>query len=86
VTPNPFNPQARLTLLLRTAGDVSATLYDVHGRRVRSVLHDARLPAGRHDLAFDARDDRGVALGSGVYFLHVKAPDGTLTGRVVVAK
>jgi len=86
ITPNPLNPRARLTIQLRTEGNVSATLFDVRGRRVRGVLHHERMRAGRHDLLLDARDDGGERLSSGVYFLRVTSPDGAVVGRVVVAK
>jgi PKD repeat protein len=86
ITPNPFNPQARITILTRTDGPVSATLFDVRGRRVRHVLRGEPMRAGRHEIVLDGRDDAGVSLASGVYFLQVRAPDGALAGRVVVAK
>jgi hypothetical protein len=86
VTPNPFNPQARLTIFTRTRGPVTAHLYDIHGRLVRTLFRDAPMQAGRHDLVIEARDEGGRALSSGVYFMRVIAPDGALTGRVVVAK
>jgi hypothetical protein len=38
------------------------------------------------ELPAPGRDDAGVSLASGVYFLQVRAPDGALAGRVVVAK
>ncbi len=86
ITPNPFNPQARLTIQTRTEGEVSATLFDVRGRRVREVIRNERLRAGRHDLLLDARDDGAGPLGSGVYFLRVTSPDGAIVGRLVVTK
>lgn len=86
VTPNPFNPQARLTIFTRTGGPVTAHLYNIQGRLVRTLFRDEPMKAGRHDLVIEARDDGGRTLSSGVYFMRVVAPDGALTGRVVVAK
>ena len=37
VSPNPLNPQATLRLHLGEAGIVEVSLYDVRGRRVRTV-------------------------------------------------
>ncbi|HSQ59396.1 MAG TPA: PKD domain-containing protein [Acidobacteriota bacterium] len=86
VTPNPFNPQARLTIFTKTGGPVTAHLYNVHGRRVRTLFRDEPMKAGRHDLVIEARDDAGRTLASGVYFMRLVAPDGAITGRIVVAK
>ena len=86
VTPNPFNPTAHIILHTRVDGPMSARLFDIRGRRVKTILRGEPMQAGRHDLVFDARDDGGVTLASGVYFLQVTSRDGTRTGRVVVAK
>jgi len=86
ITPNPFNPQARLTIHTRTDGEVSATLFDVRGRHVRDVIRHEHMKAGRHDVLLDTRNDGDGRLGSGVYFLRVTSPDGALVGRLVVAK
>ena len=86
VTPNPFNPTAHIILHTRVDGPMSARIFDIRGRRVKTILRGEAMRAGRHDLVFEARDDGGEALASGVYFLQVTSVDGTKTGRVVVAK
>jgi hypothetical protein len=86
VTPNPFNPVAHILLQTKTSGAVTAKLFDVHGRLVKTVLRGEPLPAGRHDLVIEARDDAGASLASGLYFLQLITADGTRTGRLVVAK
>jgi PKD repeat protein len=86
VTPNPFNPITHIIIHSKTGGPVSAKLFDIHGRLVKTVLRGESLPAGRHDLVIEARDDAGAQLASGLYFLQVATADGTRTGRLVVAK
>jgi len=72
--PNPFAGGASLVLALPGDTAVSAVLYDVAGRRVRT-LADGVLPRGTHAIAWDGRDDRGAAVAAGVYFCRVKAGD-----------
>jgi len=86
VTPNPFNPVTHIIIHTKSSGAVTAKLFDVHGRMVKTILRGEPTTAGRHDLAFEARDDAGMRLASGLYFLQVVTADGTKTGRVVVAK
>lgn len=69
--PNPFNSTVRVPLVLAEAGQVRLVVHDVLGRRVR-VLHRGPLPAGRHELAWDGLDQRGVAAASGPYFLQLE--------------
>jgi flagellar hook assembly protein FlgD len=38
--------------------DASLVVYDVLGRRVRTLV-DARMKAGDHDVVWDGRDDAG---------------------------
>jgi hypothetical protein len=54
-------------------------VFDVLGRRVR-VLSRAGLPAGRKVVAWDGKNEGGVAAGSGVYFVRLN----TLAGVRVV--
>ena len=61
--PNPAR-QARVTLALDATQTVRIALFDVLGRRVRT-LHDGPLAAGEHAVEVD-----GAGLPSGVYFVR----------------
>ncbi|HET6462740.1 MAG TPA: T9SS type A sorting domain-containing protein, partial [Candidatus Krumholzibacteria bacterium] len=65
--------------------DVRVDIYDVAGRRVRNVLVPAR-EKGWNTLRISARDDRGAALPSGVYFYKVHAGSETVTKKMVIAR
>lgn len=82
--PNPLRGD-RATVAFRTtgAGRVRAFLFDAAGRPVRRLL-DAALPAGEHDLVWDARDDNGVAVAPGVYFVRVTGGVDAVTRRLTV--
>jgi hypothetical protein len=77
--PNPFNPSTSVRFALPTAGPVRLTVYDLSGRRVRTLV-DGDLPAGEHVRRWDGRDQRGVAVASGMYVLRLEA-DGTVRTR-----
>ena len=86
IAPNPFNPEATVTFSTRRAGPVSAHLFDVHGRLVRTVLDHVPLGVGPHALALETRNEGGVVLASGIYFFRLTEPDGVTTRRVAIAK
>ncbi len=65
--PNPCNPLANLAFDLPRAATVSLRLYDLAGRRVRTLLATQSLAAGRHTLTWDGRDDAGRTVAAGVY-------------------
>lgn len=51
--PNPFNSHATISFNLEKAGNVSLTVYDIHGKRVK-VLLSKHLGAGTYNIPFDA--------------------------------
>jgi len=70
VYPNPFNPLVNIELRLNEPLHVRATIYDLQGRRVRSLL-DERVEAGIRHLQWDARDDAGRRQSTGTYLLRI---------------
>ena len=79
--PNPFNPSVMIPLDLATdAAEVSLTVYDVLGRRVRQVW-DGPLGAGSHRFVWDGRDGAGKNVAAGVYIYQVE-----INGRMEAKK
>ena len=79
--PNPFNPAVVLPLdLAKDATEVSLTVYDVLGRRVRQVW-DGALAVGSHRFVWDGRDEVGKGVAAGVYIYQVE-----VDGRVEAKK
>jgi hypothetical protein len=83
--PNPFAGSTELQIGLPSATTVEIEVYDVAGRRVRS-LSLPRQEAGWRGVAFDGRGDAGAPLVSGVYFYRVRAGGETLTRRMVIVR
>ncbi len=70
--PNPFNPLAVLRYGLPEALNVSVAVYDVSGRKIAQLEDGYRL-AGIHTLTWDAKDDTGRQVASGMYLLRIQA-------------
>jgi len=81
--PNPFNSSTQLNVGLPKASDVRVDVYDVAGRRVRTLTERA-VPSGWRQIPFAPRDDSGRPLASGVYFYRVRAAGTTITRRMVI--
>jgi hypothetical protein len=78
--PNPFNAGTVLSLSLPYDWEVAFDVFDVLGRRVRT-LSVGMLPAGAHRVPFDGHDDAGRPLANGVYFARAAMGE-----RVVMRK
>ena len=84
--PNPFNPRTEIAFHLDRSEEVELHIYDSRGRRVRRLVEREILPAGPHVAGWDGRDDRGGALGSGVYFGRLRAGDGDVTIKMTLVR
>jgi hypothetical protein len=83
--PNPANPSTSIAFSLPQSGVVQLTVFDVRGRRVRTLL-DGLTDAGDHTVHFDGRDDGGNQVASGVYFLRLNALGEVRTQRLVLVR
>jgi DNA/RNA endonuclease YhcR with UshA esterase domain len=72
--PNPFNPETRIRFQLAENSDVKLMVYDVLGRKVRTLVSD-RMDAGHHVINWNGLDDKGVEAASGMYIYRIKAGD-----------
>jgi outer membrane protein assembly factor BamB len=70
--PNPFALQTTIGFTLPVAGHAQATVVNIAGRIVASLL-DRDLPAGRHSVQWNGRDNDGRVVPAGVYFLRVRS-------------
>ncbi|TMQ57334.1 MAG: PKD domain-containing protein, partial [Candidatus Eisenbacteria bacterium] len=86
VAPNPLRPDATVAFTTSREGAVSLRIYDATGRRVRTLLREAHMPAGRHAVRFDGRDATGRRLAAGIYFYRLEAGRESTEGRVLIIK
>ena len=82
-TPNPAGIASRIRFALKQSGVTQLTVYDVTGRRVARLI-DGPLAAGSHDVKWDARDDAGRTLGSGVYLYELAQNGNRMTRRMIL--
>jgi hypothetical protein len=80
--PNPFRGETRIRFGL-AGGSVDARLavYDISGRRVRSLAPSGGKASG--GATWDGKDDRGRSLPSGVYLFRLETGGEVLTRKVV---
>jgi len=70
-SPNPFNPRTEVTFETFTSGPALLEIFDLQGRRVRTLLREHCDP-GRYTLTWDSTDDTGTTVASGVYFIRLE--------------
>jgi hypothetical protein len=80
IWPNPVTSDARVRFTLPAAGEVTLTLLDAQGRRVRGWR--LALPAGSHDLVLDGLEQ----VAAGLYWLRLEQGTGMATARLSVVR
>ena len=79
--PNPFTTGMHMAFVVSENGDVDISVYDVTGRRVKTLANGVLGP-GRHDVAWDGRDASGLHVRRGMYFIHIRIGDQARQVRV----
>lgn len=83
--PNPLTGSTTLQFALPSDGAVSLSIFDVAGRKVRSLV-DGPMAAGPHAIVWDGQDDLGHPVSAGIYWAHLNKNGRELTRKVTVIR
>lgn len=78
--PNPFNPSTVISFSVPRSSEVKIEVFNLLGQVV-TTLADGTLPAGNHQVIWDASKNP-----SGVYFYRVRWSGGSETRKMVLVK
>ena len=70
--PNPFNPTTVVRYQLPAASNVRLVVYDILGREVKTLV-DENQPAGYYGKVWDATNQAGSKVSSGMYIYRLEA-------------
>jgi hypothetical protein len=76
LTALPSPAGAQVTFALSAPANVTATVLNVAGRPIRTIVADKPLEAGLQTLLWDRRAETGLAAPAGLYLISVTARDG----------
>ncbi len=83
--PNPFNSSTQIAYHLPGSGPVQLVIYNVLGQPVRTLVEEFQ-GAGSYRVQWDARDQQGASLSSGVYITRLSHAGGVETQRLLYLK
>jgi hypothetical protein len=81
--PNPVLASTTIAYGLPAETGVRLAIYDVSGRHVRDLVNRS-VGAGMHSVSWDRTDDRGRAVGPGVYYYRMEVGATRFVKRLVV--
>ena len=80
VLPNPVSDQAQIRFELNQAARGSLTLYDLQGRKIRTI-REGNFANGQEDIEINVND-----LSSGTYLLRLVTQNQILTQKMIVGR
>lgn len=83
--PNPFSQATSIRYEVGSQDFVALGVYDVAGRLVRT-LSTGNMKPGTYVVRWDGRDERGNAVSSACYFLHLRTETAVKAKKMVILK
>ena len=83
--PNPFNPLTTLSYDLPENGHVGITIFDIAGKRVKTLVNTYQL-AGSRSTQWNATNDAGTPVSGGLYFYTIRAGGLKQTRKMLLLK
>ncbi len=82
-SPNPLTTATNISFEMPEAGSANLEVYDASGRLVRTLV-SGTMAAGPHAIEWDAKNDLGDRVGSGVFYYRLNALGASAGGSVIV--
>jgi agmatine/peptidylarginine deiminase len=68
IYPNPFNPSTTISFdVAQTSSFVTLEIYNIKGQKIKTLVNNL-LPAGKHEIVWNGKDDNNKPVSSGIYF------------------
>lgn len=83
--PNPFNPTTTIKYSLAKSGQVSISVFNILGQKVKSLVNESR-PAGENTTVWDGKDSSGSEVASGVYFYRIHSESLDETRKMILMR
>lgn len=83
--PNPFNPVVNINLRLLKAQQLSISIFDSRGMKIKTIRNEFTL-AGTHNFKWAGVNEHGNLVGSGVYFIRINSHHYTKIFKSVLLK
>ena len=83
--PNPFNPITTIEFTLLHDAHLELTIYDARGRTVKNLINEKRF-SGKSSIQWNAKDNHGQTVPSGIYFFEINAGDFKKTNKMIFLK
>jgi hypothetical protein len=83
--PNPFNPVTIIRYNLPAPGEVTLSVYNILGQKVRTLV-SGFVDSGPHEAIWNGRDEDGQPVSTGVYLYRIESGEFNQTKKMILIK
>ncbi|MFQ5584264.1 MAG: choice-of-anchor B family protein, partial [Calditrichia bacterium] len=83
--PNPFNPTTVIRYSIPRNSFVDISIYNTLGQKIKSLVAEKQ-EAGEHQVEWDATDDWGIRVSSGIFFYRVTFGEQSVLKKMILMK
>ena len=83
--PNPFNPTTTIRYSIPVSNNVKIEVYNIMGQKVRTLVNQYKT-AGTYSVTWDAKDEAGVKVATGMYFYRMQASHFQTVKKIILMK
>ena len=84
--PNPFNPSTQISFDVPEGSElVRLNIYNILGKKVSTLLNNVMSP-GKHKIEWNAKDNEGNPVASGIYFYELSSSSFTARKKMLLIR
>ena len=84
--PNPFNPSTQISFDVPNGSElVRLNIYNILGKKVSTLLNNVVNP-GKHKVEWNAKDNEGNPVASGIYFYELRSSSFTARKKMLLIR
>jgi len=82
--PNPFSENTVIQFILEKDTPVNIDIFNSRGEKVRSLVESKSMQAGTHRIKWDATNDEGNRVKSGIYYYRIFNQEIIYSGKMIL--
>lgn len=83
--PNPFKNKTNIAFEIDKTLEVKISIFNINGKEIKT-LTNKKYQSGNYSIVWNAKDQNGKEVNSGLYFIHIQLGSEAITKRVLLVK
>ena len=83
--PNPFNGETTIKFQIEKESNVKLEIFNILGQKINTLVNEPKSP-GSYSVKWNCRNDAGMVMNSGIYFVRIVANNFSETKKIILLK